>query len=224
MADEDENSDEIVNIANVKMEEVFLDGENDVPVNVQNGEEGEFLEEDDEDEDEYGVFRSSSDTNLPDQVIPRRSSMMNKDRSRRPARKKTVSFSSMPAEKKIATVTESVPLLSEHFHYSIIVPRDKDYKQNSGRTGTMPSALELEDKISTAINRMASWQSESLHGMKRSVYRRGDLDLARWMNGPGECHRRPYPGTLKSRCSIMQIGAETKSSPRPIVSQSSTQL
>ena len=103
MADEDENSDEIVNIANVKMEEVFLDGENDVPVNVQNGEEGEFLEEDDEDEDEYGVFRSSSDTNLPDQVIPRRSSMMNKDRSRRPARKKTVSFSSMPAEKKIAT-------------------------------------------------------------------------------------------------------------------------
>ncbi|GFR75162.1 phospholipase C [Elysia marginata] len=101
MADEDETSDEIVNIANVKMEEVILNGDKNVSVIVRDGEEEDLLEY--EDEDEYGVFRSSSDTNLPHQGIPRRSSMMNKDRSRRPARKKTVSFSSMPTEKKIAT-------------------------------------------------------------------------------------------------------------------------
>ena len=101
MADEDENSDEMVNIANVKMEEVILNGDNDVSVIVRDEEDDGLLEDEDDDEDEYGVF--SSDANLPDQVIPRRSSLMKKDCSRRPARKKTVSFSSMPKEKKIAT-------------------------------------------------------------------------------------------------------------------------
>ncbi|GFO50704.1 phosphoinositide phospholipase c [Plakobranchus ocellatus] len=100
MADEDESSDEVVNIATVKMEEVILNGDNSVSVIVHDEEE-ELIEDDDDEEDEYGVF--GTDSNLPDQVIPRRSSMMNKDRSRRPARKKTVSFSSMPTEKKIAT-------------------------------------------------------------------------------------------------------------------------
>ncbi|KAL5007407.1 hypothetical protein ScPMuIL_016213 [Solemya velum] len=48
----------------------------------------------------------SADTLLPGQILPRKSSFMNKDGSRNTQRKKTVSFSSMPAERKIATAQD----------------------------------------------------------------------------------------------------------------------
>ncbi len=43
------------------------------------------------------------ESNLPDQVLPRRSSLVkDKDANRRQQRKKTVSFSSMPNEKTVS--------------------------------------------------------------------------------------------------------------------------
>ncbi|BFZ05127.1 hypothetical protein BsWGS_08166 [Bradybaena similaris] len=109
MADDVENSNGIVNTMEDKAEDVFLNGDNNVCEEEEN-------EEDDDDEDEYGVC--NSDTNLPDQVLPRRSSLMNKDGSRRPIRKKTVSFSSMPTEKKIAT---GRTLLNTHATVSLVL-------------------------------------------------------------------------------------------------------
>lgn len=105
MADEEENSNGFVNTMEEKPEDVFLNGDNNVC--------DEENEEEDDDEDEYGVC--NSDTNLSGQVLPRRSSLMNKDGSRRPIRKKTVSFSSMPTEKKIATGKENLKLRPTQF-------------------------------------------------------------------------------------------------------------
>ncbi|KAK6191257.1 hypothetical protein SNE40_002991 [Patella caerulea] len=57
---------------------------------------------------------STNELTVPKPLLPRRSSLMNKDgHSKRTPRKKTVSFSSMPTERKIATGK------SELFLYSI---------------------------------------------------------------------------------------------------------
>lgn len=89
MADEDKESAEPRELCTEKQEDVFL-----------NGNENAEAEEDD-------TSQVNLDPNLPEQVLPRRSSLMNRDAaSRRPQaqqRKKTVSFSSMPTERKIAT-------------------------------------------------------------------------------------------------------------------------
>lgn len=79
-----------------KPDDVFINGDSDEQVP----------------EDEPQV---PADTLLPEQVLPRKSSFMNKDGSRNTQRKKTVSFSSMPAERKIATgelVSNLTPLNS----------------------------------------------------------------------------------------------------------------
>jgi hypothetical protein len=70
----------------LKPEDVFVNGDADTSVAEDNSQD-------------------AMDVTLPDQVLPRKSSFMNKDGSRKPqgSRKKTVSFSSMPAERKIAT-------------------------------------------------------------------------------------------------------------------------
>ncbi|CAL1548204.1 unnamed protein product [Lymnaea stagnalis] len=99
MADEEENTNGIVNTMEDKTEDVFLNGDNNVCLNACEEED-----EEEDDDEENGVC--NSDINLPDQVIPRRSSLMNKDGKKRSNRKKTVSFSSMPTEKKIATAQD----------------------------------------------------------------------------------------------------------------------
>lgn len=118
MADENDNTTGIVHAVEDKTEDVFLNGDKNVCVDVCD------KEDDDEDEDN-AVF--SSDTNLPDQVLPRRSSLMNKDGSRRPMRKKTVSFSSMPTEKKIATGKEhrNISSLTREFVFSPLLSVQK---------------------------------------------------------------------------------------------------
>ena len=63
-----------------------------------------FVNGDADDKHEESEPDPSNSLNIPEQVLPRRSSLMNKDGAgRRPQRKKTVSFSSMPTERKIAT-------------------------------------------------------------------------------------------------------------------------
>ena len=88
MADEEKESAEPREQCTEKQEDVFL-----------NGDENTELDDD--------TSQVNLDPNLPDQVLPRRSSLMNRDaasrRSQQPQRKKTVSFSSMPTERKIAT-------------------------------------------------------------------------------------------------------------------------
>ena len=93
MAD-DEKEETIAeeNIALEPSEDVFLNGEanGDATCRAEDG------EEEGEEEDQNGI-----NDNLPGSVLPRRSSLMKKDASKRPQRKKTVSFSSV--DKKIAT-------------------------------------------------------------------------------------------------------------------------
>ena len=86
MADDVQESSEPVEITTEKTEDVFV-----------NGDANEKLEECEEEPNTVGEL------DLPETVLPRRSSLMNKDGGRRPHRKKTVSFSSMPTERKIAT-------------------------------------------------------------------------------------------------------------------------
>ncbi|XP_046546164.1 LOW QUALITY PROTEIN: inactive phospholipase C-like protein 2 [Haliotis rubra] len=89
MADDVQESTEPVEIPTEKPEDVFL-----------NGDSNNKLEECEDQNTEC-------DSELPESVLPRRSSLMNKDAgNRRPQRKKTVSFSSMPTERKIATAQD----------------------------------------------------------------------------------------------------------------------
>ncbi|KAI8780504.1 phospholipase C, partial [Biomphalaria glabrata] len=102
MADEEDNTNGTVNTMEDKTEEVFLNGEKNVSVDACNEEDEECEEEENElDLDIDLDLECNSDSN---QIIPRRSSLMNKDGKKRTnTRKKTVSFSSMPTERKIAT-------------------------------------------------------------------------------------------------------------------------
>ncbi|KAJ8299404.1 hypothetical protein KUTeg_023464 [Tegillarca granosa] len=73
-----------------KTDDVFVNGESD-----------DMDDNKDTDED---AQESLDNMALPEQIMPRKSSFMCKDGSRKPGqRKKTVSFSSMPTERKIAT-------------------------------------------------------------------------------------------------------------------------
>ena len=103
MAD-DEKEETIAeeNLAHESCGDVFLNGE----ANGDTACRAEDEEEEEEEEEENGI----SD-NLPESVLPRRSSLMKKDAaSRRPKRKKTVSFSSM--DKKIATGKERILVIN----------------------------------------------------------------------------------------------------------------
>ena len=70
-------------------EDVFVNGNTDI------------MEEDGKDSDDTQTPTEENYSNEP--TMPRKSSFMCKDGSRTPPRKKTVSFSSMPTERKIAT-------------------------------------------------------------------------------------------------------------------------
>lgn len=83
MAEEGENADEVIE----KCSDVFLNGESENLDNI--GEDEASLE--------------NEENSVSDKILPRKSSFMNKSGSRKPPRKKTVSFSSMPTERKIAT-------------------------------------------------------------------------------------------------------------------------
>ena len=87
MADEEQKvGQENENLSDSQVGEVFLNGDS---------EDGTKCES------PYDV--ESMDTLSSEHTMPRKSSFMNKDGSRRTNRKKTVSFSSMPTERKIAT-------------------------------------------------------------------------------------------------------------------------
>lgn len=83
MAEEGENADEVIE----KCSDVFLNGESENLDNI--GEDEASLE--------------NEENSVSEKILPRKSSFMNKNGSRKPPRKKTVSFSSMPTERKIAT-------------------------------------------------------------------------------------------------------------------------
>lgn len=88
MADEEtKTSSEERNNCVLQSEDVFVNGNSDS-----------------ESKTESVTDQESLDTVPLDKTLPRKSSFMNKDGSRRNVnRKKTVSFSSMPTERKIAT-------------------------------------------------------------------------------------------------------------------------
>lgn len=100
----DDEKEETIAEENLALEsagDVFLNGDANGDAACPAEENGEE-EEEEEDEDENGIIDS-----LPESVLPRRSSLMKKDAaSRRPKRKKTVSFSSV--DKKIATGKENI--------------------------------------------------------------------------------------------------------------------
>ncbi|XP_078331805.1 inactive phospholipase C-like protein 2 [Crassostrea virginica] len=73
-------------------EDVFVNGNTDI------------MEEDGKDSDDTQTPTEENYSNEP--TMPRKSSFMCKDGSRKPPRKKTVSFSSMPTERKIATAQD----------------------------------------------------------------------------------------------------------------------
>lgn len=107
MAD-DEKEETIVeeNLALESCGDVFVNGE----ANGDTACRAEDEEEEEEEEEQNGI----SD-NLPESVLPRRSSLMKKDAaSRRPKRKKTVSFSSM--DKKIATGKKCILSVNVYRH------------------------------------------------------------------------------------------------------------
>jgi hypothetical protein len=70
-------------------EDVFVNGGTDI------------MDSDVKESDDVETPPEENHSNEP--VMPRKSSFMCKDGSRKPPRKKTVSFSSMPTERKIAT-------------------------------------------------------------------------------------------------------------------------
>lgn len=83
MAEETETADDVIE----KCSDVFLNGESE---NLDGtGDDSNSLE--------------NEENSISDKIMPRKSSFMNKTGSRKPPRKKTVSFSSMPTERKIAT-------------------------------------------------------------------------------------------------------------------------
>ena len=97
----DDEKEETIGEENLALEscgDVFVNGE-------ENGDAACRAEEEEEEEEEE--HQNGINDNLPETVLPRRSSLMKKDAaSRRPKRKKTVSFSSM--DKKIATGKEQI--------------------------------------------------------------------------------------------------------------------
>ena len=88
MADEElEAAPEKENSSALQVEEVFINGDSEDKISTNDHGEQE-----------------SMDTISVEPLLPRKSSFMSKDGSRRHGnRKKTVSFSSMPTERKIAT-------------------------------------------------------------------------------------------------------------------------
>ncbi|XP_060068281.1 inactive phospholipase C-like protein 2 [Ylistrum balloti] len=82
-----------------KSEDVFVNGDTE-------SEEGAKVIE-------YETQTSQEETNVSGQVMPRKSSFMNRDGSRKPIRKKTVSFSSMPTERKIATAQDCLSFMQK---------------------------------------------------------------------------------------------------------------
>lgn len=88
MADEETKTfTEDINFSDLQAGDVFINGNSDCESKSESVNDQENL-----------------DTLHLDKTLPRKSSFMNKDGSRRNVtRKKTVSFSSMPTERKIAT-------------------------------------------------------------------------------------------------------------------------
>ena len=74
------------NISVLQVEEVFINGDSEDKTSSNDPGEQEPM-----------------DSIIVQPMLPRKSSFMNKDGTRRHNRKKTVSFSSMPTERKIAT-------------------------------------------------------------------------------------------------------------------------
>lgn len=101
MAEETIGSCENINEVIGKCSDVFLNGES------------ENLDGTGEDD----VSLENGDNSVSDKIMPRKSSFMNKSGARKLPRKKTVSFSSMPTERKIATGQ----LLIIIFPYSLLV-------------------------------------------------------------------------------------------------------
>ena len=101
MAEETIGSCENINEVIEKCSDVFLNGES------------ENLDGTGDDD----VSLENGDNSVSDKIMPRKSSFMNKSGARKPPRKKTVSFSSMPTERKIATGQ----LLIIIFPYSLLV-------------------------------------------------------------------------------------------------------
>ena len=100
MADEEKEE------ATVEEETSAIESPEDVFLNGDTNEEATCCgDEDDQEEIENGI----TDDDVLEPGLPRRSSLMKKDASRRPKRKKTVSFTSM--DKKIATGKETYELL-----------------------------------------------------------------------------------------------------------------
>ena len=87
MADEEPHvRPEKENTSVLQVEDVFINGDSEDKTSSNDPGEQEHM-----------------DTINVEPMLPRKSSFMNKDGSRRHNRKKTVSFSSMPTERKIAT-------------------------------------------------------------------------------------------------------------------------
>lgn len=85
MADDTEVRNGNSNIKDtIPVDEVFVNGDTSVTPSEDNVED-------------------SMDANLPEKVLPRRSSLLKETTNRKTQRKKTVSFSSMPAERPITT-------------------------------------------------------------------------------------------------------------------------
>ena len=101
MAEETIGSCENINEVIGKCSDVFLNGES------------ENLDGTGDDD----VSLENGDNSVSDKIMPRKSSLMNKSRARRLPMKKTVSFNSMPTERKIATGQ----LLIIIFSYSLLV-------------------------------------------------------------------------------------------------------
>ncbi|ESO87011.1 hypothetical protein LOTGIDRAFT_128120 [Lottia gigantea] len=88
MADDVKDSADSTENVVEKTEDVFVNGDSDTKPEVSNN-------------------GTTNELTVPKQPLPRRSSLMNKDgHSKRTPRKKTVSFSSMPTERKIATAQD----------------------------------------------------------------------------------------------------------------------
>ena len=104
MADEEmKTSEENPNIEENQTCEVFVNGNNDNELKPECSNDSE-----------------ATDFLPTDKTLPRKSSFMSKDGSRRThSRKKTVSFSSMPTERKIATGKNSV--INMHLNIHLMV-------------------------------------------------------------------------------------------------------
>lgn len=103
MADENMTSAVSVERSSKTSEDVFVNGNTDI------------MEDDVKELDDAQTPTEDNYSNEP--TMPRKSSFMCKDGSRKPPRKKTVSFSSMPTERKIATGRYFIRLLER-----IIIP------------------------------------------------------------------------------------------------------